>query len=217
MSEPTVFVVDEDQESRNAIRDLVVTMNLRCELFAAGAEFLACFDRARPGCVVAELRVPGVSGLQIQRLLTTQGSLLPIIFLTAHPDLSLAVEAMRSGALHFLEKPFRTHELWNAIQEAIEVNQQRREADARSSELKRRLDTLTENERHLLKMLSRGRTNQEVAAELKVCTRTVEMRRRKLIKKLGVSSLGEVFGPELSGPHGSEAARRRGLPPVGPD
>jgi len=193
VSEPTVFVVDSDPAACKAVRDLVNTMNLPCEVYSSGQDFLDAYDSSRPGCLVMELRVPGVSGLEIQRRLKSEGILLPVIFLTAHADLSIAVEAMRSGAIHFLEKPFRTLELWGAIQEAIELDQQRRQAVASHAQLNRRLATLNSKERSVLEMLAEGKSSKEIAAVMETSVRTVEGHRARLMQKLGVSSLSELI------------------------
>ena len=192
-AETTVFVVDGDPASQEVVRDLASAMNLRSEVYASGAEFLDSFDRSRPGCVVLELQVPGISGLEIQERLAEERSSLPVIFLTQHADVSIAVEVMRSGAVHFLEKPFRANELWRAIQEAIELNRKRREAEAWERELGRRIASLTAKERRVLTMLSRNKASKEIAAELNVCVRTVEVHRANLIRKLDVSSLKELL------------------------
>lgn len=207
--EPTIFVVDGDAGSRDEIRNLIDIMNLRCELYASGQEFLDSYIDARPGCLVLELRVPGISGLEIQQRLVDQGSLLPVIFITARPDISIVVEAMRLGAVHFLEKPFRTHELWKAIQEALEWNRRQRELAAREQELKHRVASLTRKERQVLVMLGQGKANCEIASELGVCVRTVEIHRAKLIRKLQVSSLRELL--EIGIPVSAGLKRQRSL------
>lgn len=207
--EPTIFVVDGDAASCGEIRNLVDMMNLRCELYASGQEFLDSYTEGRPGCLVSEVRVPGVSGLEIQQRLADQGSLLPVIFIAAHADISIVVEAMRLGAMHFLEKPFRAHELWKAIQEAVECNRQRRELAGRQQELKRRIGLLTRKERQVLVMLDQGKANSEIASELGVCLRTVEIHRAKLVKKLRVSSLRELL--EIGIPVSDGSRRQRSL------
>ena len=184
-SEPTVFVVDSDTASRNAVRDLVGTMNLRCEVFASGQDFLEACREPRRGCLVVGLRVLGASGLEIQQRLLRADDPLPVIFLTADADVSIAVEAMRRGAVHFLEKPYRTHELWQAIQEAIELDRRRHERRRHRRRMRRRLAALTPKERHVLQLLRQGKPSKQIASELKLGLRMVEVHRAKLAKKLG--------------------------------
>ena len=124
--QPTVFLVNPDELTRDAVKKLTNLMDLQCEAFMSGQDFLAALDPTRHGCVVMELKVPGINGLQIQQRLRELGSTLPLIFISSRPSVSIAVHAMRSGALHFLEKPVRENELWNIIQEALHIDEQRR-------------------------------------------------------------------------------------------
>ena len=189
----TVFVIDTDAETCDAIRDVAGTMNFGCEVYASAQAFLEAYHPSRPGCLVSELRVPGMSGLQLQRRLRERYPRLPIVFLASYTDVSMAVETMRMGAIHFLQKPVRTHELWTALQEALQVDRERREANAWREEFNQRLADLTPKEREILKLLGQGQSGREIAAATGVCVRTVEVRRANLIRKLGVSSLTELL------------------------
>ena len=189
---PTVYVIDSDQSACQSVRELVSTMNLQCEVRSSGREFLDTLDPSRPGCVVMEVRVPGISGLQLQSHLNQNGIELPLIFLTARADVSIAVEAMRLGAVHFFEKPFRVHEMWTAIHEAIELDQDRRRARAWQQQLDQRTAALTPREKQVLEFLGHGKSNRDIAAELHVCVRTVEMHRARLMKKLKLTSRNEL-------------------------
>jgi FixJ family two-component response regulator len=191
--EPTVYVVDADGPSNDAVNDLVHTMNLRCESFASGQEFLEAYDNLRPGCVVLEVKVPGINGLQIQQQLLRLPDSPPVIFLSGRCEVSVAVRAMKSGAIHFLEKPFREYELWDAIQEAIATDRQRREERQRRQMLNRYVGVLTFKERQVLGLLSEGKSNRTIARELDISVRTVENRRAKLMKKLGIKSPTELL------------------------
>jgi len=190
---PTVFVVDADAATRNAVRELAGTMSLRCEAYASGREFMDAYDDSAPGCVVLELKIPGLGGIQIQRLLKARDNDIPVIFLTAQPELSIAVEAMRAGAVHFLEKPFRSHELWNAIQEAIDLDQQRRRTRRWREAIDKRLASLTARESEVLSRMGHGESNRQIASHMGVSVRTVEVHRASLAKKLNVSSLRELL------------------------
>lgn len=189
----TVFVLDGDTASCEAVRQLVCTMNLPCEIYNSGQEFLNAYDDSRRGCLITELRVPEVSGMQVQRTLRGRGSRLPVIFLVSRADVSIAVETLRNGAIHFLEKPFRAHELWNAIQEAIDFDQEWREERDCQQALDRRTSGLTTREREVLESLGQGRSSHDIATAMGVSTRTVEMHRARLMQKLEVTSLRELM------------------------
>lgn len=192
-SEPTVFVVDADGPTRDAVRDLVHTMNLQCEAYVSGEEFLEAYDPSRPGCLLLEVRIPGISGLQIQERLASEGAAIPVMFLTARATVSIAVRAMRAGALHFLEKPFRQHELWDAIQEAVLLDEQRRRLAEQHQEIEDRLAQLTPKERQLLRMIAAGESKKAMACSAGVSVRTIELRRTRLRKKLGLTSSIELL------------------------
>ena len=183
-SEPTVFVVDADGAIRDAVRTLVHTMNLQCEGYASGREFLEEYGPDRAGCLVLEIRIPDINGVQIQERLAAEEASLPIIFLTNQATVSIAVRAMRCGAVHVIEKPFREHELWDAIQEAIELDRSQRESARHRQALQERMEQLSEKERELLKLVAEGKAKEAMAEELGVCVRTVELRRTQLMRKL---------------------------------
>jgi FixJ family two-component response regulator len=185
----TVFVVDPDVSTLNAVRDLVAMMGLRCETYTSGQEFTDAYSDSVAGCVILEIKIPEVGGVQIQRLLKTRKHDIPVIFLTAHPDVSIAVEAIRAGAVHFLQKPPRSNELWNAIEEALEEDRTRRRERIRRESLKERLACLTARELEILSLIGQGRSNQQIASQMNVGVRTVEVRHARLAAKLNVSSL----------------------------
>jgi len=197
-NEPTVFVVDSDAPTRDAVRDLAYTMNVACEAYGSGRDFVDAYDTSRPGCVVLEVRVPGMNGLDIQERLATQGAVIPFVFLTAQPTVSIAVRAMRAGAIHFLEKPFREHELWDTIREAIFLDAMRRQALAKRRELDDQLARLTPEEHHVLEMIAEGKSKHVVAAEVGVSVRTIELRRKHVMKKLGLGSVFQLVRFALS-------------------
>lgn len=189
----TVFVVDNDPQDRAAVGDLVRQMKLRCLEYDLGQEFLDAYDPSWPGCLVVEVRLPDLGGLQIQRNLAERKATLPIIFLTAHANASAAVQAMRAGALQFFEKPFREHELWEAIQEAIALDLEIRREWEVEQELEERMAALTPKEVDVLEKIVDGKSNRAIAGELDVCVRTVELRRASLMNKLEVGSLMELL------------------------
>jgi len=201
-NKPTVFVLDADAAVRHAVSSLAQTMNLHCETFASGREFLESHHPARPGCLVMEIRIPDVNGVQIQERLSLEGSTLPIIFLTDQATVSIAVRAMRSGALHVIEKPFREHELWDVIQEAVELDRERRLLIRERQKVEDRVARLDAKDRALLTMIAEGRSKEAMAAELGVCVRTVELRRNQLAKKLDLKTPVELLHFALSASNG---------------
>jgi two-component system response regulator TtrR len=190
---PVVYAIDGDSDTRQKLCELTETMNLGCETFDSAQDFLDRYDPARSGCVVTELKLPDLSGRQLQQQLRFQGCTSPVIFLTAHPDVSLAVQAMRDGAVHFLEKPFRTHDLWNAIEEAIQQDRRQREIEQELHELQQRTAELNEREYRVLQLLGQGKSNRDIARMMDVCVRTIELHRAHLMKKLNVESLVDAI------------------------
>lgn len=191
-SEPTVFVIDADGHTRDAVRSLVYMMNLRCETHASGQGFLDGFSPSQPGCAVLEVRIPDINGLDIQSRLVARGAMMPLVFLASPSTVSIAVRAMRAGALHFLEKPFREHELWDAIQEAIALDRKRRAEHHHRQRLDGRLERLTAKERQILEMIALGKPKKLMAAELGVCVRTIELRRNDIMRKLDVTTATDL-------------------------
>jgi len=183
-TEATVFVLDNDALSRDAVRHLIRNMNLRCRAYRLGQEFLDEYDPAQPGCLITEVRIPDVSGLEIQRCLATHDPPLPVIFLTAHASVPVVVRAMQGGAMHFMEKPPLEQELWEAVQKAVNSDRQRREIVAEQEQFKKRLAVLTPKEQEVLKLLTQDKTLAAMAKELGVSLRTVELRRNSINRKL---------------------------------
>jgi len=189
----TVFVVDPDPATGKTVRGLLNGSDLNCEVYETGREFLAAYREARPGCVVLEQAISDMSGLQILRRLTAGGMQIPFVFLVANPDFSTAIELMRRGALHVLEKPPRAIALLNAIHEALEVDQGRRRSEHNHSQFVRLAELLTKKERQVFELLAQGKSPKQVAAELERTVRAVEMRRKSLMKKLNVTSTIELM------------------------
>lgn len=189
---PTVFVVDPDEETAAALGNLAGTLNLGFEIFGSGQEFLAAHDPVRTGCILSELRLPGLSGMQILEHLNRCQSTLPVIFLTSQISVSTAVRLMRSGAMTVLEKPFREHEVWDAVSEAVEVSRRRRQAQFQWRRNRVLLESLTEKEVLVLSLLMAGKPKKAIAKQIGVCIRTVEMRRNQIMEKLQVGSSTEL-------------------------
>ena len=194
--EATLFVVDDDAAVAAALVELGEMIGLNTETFASAQEFLDAVDETRPGCLVLDVRMRGMSGIQLQKRLTERQIELPTIVISGHADVRMAVEAMRAGAVTFLEKPFRMQELIDHIHEAVERDSANRRQRELRAAAKQRLSALTAKEREVFDLVAAGNTNAEIAAELGLSSRAIEDRRARVMKKLQLDSLAEVI--ELS-------------------
>jgi two-component system, LuxR family, response regulator FixJ len=185
---PTVFVIDPDPTVGTMVRDLIGGSNLNCEMFTTGREFLAALSTRRTGCLVLEHRIVDMSGLQLQRRLAASGAMLPMVFVIAKPNVSIAVDLMRGGAVHVLEKPIRPLELLTAIQEAIALDQNRRRVEHCREQIMHLVTALSPKERVVLELIARGKSVKAMAAELELSVRAIEQRRHSLMEKIHVKS-----------------------------
>lgn len=188
----TVFVIDDDEAARLSVCALATSMHVAAEAFASVEEFLAQFDPNRPGCIVADVRMPGASGVDLLQMLADRGAHIPVIVVTAFADTPLTVRAMKGGAVTFLEKPCSEHELWDAIREALARDSANRAAQESRRQHQERLAKLTADERQVLDMLVEGKPNKLIAKELDVSLRTVESRRHNVFHKTGTSTVAEL-------------------------
>ncbi len=191
-SGPTVFVVDDYAPVRNAISRLLGTAGFVVATFASADAFLAQYDPAACGCVVLDLAMPAVSGLELQEILAQSGSLLPIIFLTAHGSIPKSVQAMKHGASDFLTKPVNDEDLLAAVGAAIEKNRDLRSQQAELSEIRERLATLTSREREVLEYVVAGKLNKQIAGTLGTVEQTVKVHRAHVMQKMKVHSVAEL-------------------------
>jgi FixJ family two-component response regulator len=187
-----VFVVDDDSSIREAIESLVKLAGLRVETFGSAQEFLRSKRADLPGCVVLDVELPGLSGLDLQRELASHGIKLPIIFITGYGDIPMSVRAMKAGALEFLTKPFRDQDLLDAIEQALERDRAARRHAREIAELRERFDVLTSREREVMSLVVAGRLNKQIGFELKISEVTVKIHRGRVMNKMGAESLAEL-------------------------
>ena len=190
--EQTVFIVDDDEGIREGLSLLLETVGQSCELYGSATEFLESYDQSKGGCLVLDIRMPRMSGLDLQEKLNERDSWLPIIFITGHGDIPMAVEAMRRGALDFIRKPFREQDLLDRINEALDFDTGKRRELHDQQELLDKVSTLTAREREVFHRVADGKVNKVIAFDLGISERTVEVHRSRVMHKLGVQSLAQL-------------------------
>jgi two-component system response regulator DctR len=196
MAEPTVFIIDDDKGVRNSIRELVLSVGLAAETFDSALSYLDGFDAERPGCLVLDVRMAHMSGLTLQAKLAEMGARIPIVFISGHGDIAMAVNAVKRGAVDFVQKPYQEQQLLDAINEALARDAAQRAPDAGSGdarELASRIGALTPREREILELALKGDPSKVIAKALTISHRTVELHRSRLLEKLGVSSIAELI------------------------
>jgi FixJ family two-component response regulator len=187
-----VFVVDDDEGMRQSLKNLIGSVGLRVEAFASAQEFLRSKLTDVPGCLVLDVRLPGLSGLDLQKRMAEAGIEIPIIFITGHGDIPMTVQAMKAGAVEFLTKPFRDQDLLDAIQQALEHDRKTREQRAEIEKLRSRLDSLTPREREVMGLVVAGLLNKQIAGELGTSETTIKIHRHQVMEKMGAGSLAEL-------------------------
>ncbi len=189
---PTVFLVDDDRDIRDSLRWLLESVGLRLQAFASAQEFLDAYVPESPGCLLLDVRMPGMSGLELQEKLLESGFDIPTIILTGHADVPMAVRAMKSGALDFIEKPFSDQILLDQVNLALERDAHRRAKKARDGDLIRRVESLSPRERTVMLKVVEGKSNKAIALELKLSQKTVEVHRAHVMSKVRASSVAEL-------------------------
>jgi len=194
----TIFVVDDDDGMRRALGTLLSTVGYKTALFALPSQFLARFKADEPGCLILDIRMPEMSGLEVQQQLNRAGAMLPVIFITGHGDVPMAVQAMKEGAFQFIQKPFRDQELLDHINHALQFDRDNRKDLAARAEVQRRVETLTPREKQVMDLVVEGQANKVMAIDLGLSERTVEIHRAKVMEKMGARSVAHLVKMNLT-------------------
>lgn len=196
--EPTVFVVEDDETNRQLMKDLFESVDLRVELFPSGDAFLAAMPVRGPGCILLDVRMPGISGLDLQSRLSQQKLDLPIIIVTAHGDTQMAVRAMKEGAFDFVEKPINNQILLDTVNKALNESRRIGTEFREQESIQKRLDLLTPRETDVLRMIAQGKLNKQIAFELGITQRTVEVHRARVMEKIQAKTVADLLRTVMS-------------------
>lgn len=194
---PTIYLIDDDEGMRRALTVLMTTVGYHAVAFERAADFLAKFDAAAPGCLVLDVRMPEMSGLEVQQHLNKLGAMLPVILITGHGDIPMAVQAMKDGAFDFMQKPFRDQELLDRINAALKLDAENRRLVEKHADLRRREESLTAREREVMALVVDGRANKVIAIDLGLSERTVEIHRANVMEKMGARSVAHLVKMQL--------------------
>jgi len=203
----TVIVVDDDAGVRNSMRILLKSVGLNCTLFASAQEFLGAYQPSQQGCLVLDIRMPGMSGLELQQELNLRGAVIPVIFMSGHGDIPMAVEAIQHGAFDFLQKPIREQDLLDRIQRAIVKDGELRKSLGEHARIRSHLDSLTPREREVLDLMTLGKQNKAIAQDLAVSPRTIEIHRARVMEKMSAHSVAELVRMMLDLNHAASSVR----------
>jgi two-component system, LuxR family, response regulator FixJ len=187
-----VCIVDDDEAVRASLVFLLKSVGIAATSLGSAQAFLAAHDASQPGCLLLDIRMPGMSGLELQQQLNLRGSIIPVIFITGHGDVPMAVAAMKEGAFDFIQKPFRDQDLIDRVQRALAKDQENRVALSNHTKIRDRCESLTQREREVLELMTRGKSNKAMAAELGISQRTVEIHRASVMVKMEARSLAQA-------------------------
>jgi FixJ family two-component response regulator len=190
---PVAFVIDDDISVRESLKNLLRSVGMKVQTFGSAQEFLASARPDAPACLVLDVRLPGASGLDLQRQLADANVQIPIIFVTGHGDIRMSVRAMKAGAIEFLTKPFRDQELLDAIQQALERNRADRQERSEIAEVRKHYGSLTAREQEVLQCVTRGMVNKQIGAQLNISEATVKLHRGNVMHKMGAGSLADLI------------------------
>ncbi len=193
MIEQTVLVVDDDDAVRDSIKELVESVGLKAQTFASAQSFLESYTTDQAGCLVLDVRMARMSGLTLQAKLKEMGADLPIIFITGHGDIDMAVQVMKAGAVDLIQKPYHEQNLLDSINDALEIDVEKRRASRKQGALEKQIASLTEREREVMDLLAEGHTNKAVAEQLGISPRTVEVHRQRVLEKCEVKSVPQLI------------------------
>jgi RNA polymerase sigma factor (sigma-70 family) len=197
-TEPTVFVVDDDEAMRRSLKWLIESIGVRVRTFASASDFLNNYYGGQPGCLLLDVRMPGMSGLELQSYLAREEIRLPAIIITGHGDVAMAVKAMKAGAVDFIEKPFNDEALLSSIRNAMALGERQQARQLQRAEILTRLEELTPREHEVMDMVTDGKSNREIASALGVSAKTVEAHRARVMDKMRADSLAELVRMALT-------------------
>lgn len=203
-SQPTVFVVDDDEAVRSSLKLLLKSIGLPVMAFPSAQDFLAAYRPEQAGCLILDIRMPGMSGPELQQQLNVRGAVIPVVFISGHGDIPMAVEAMQHGAFDFLQKPFRDQDLIDRVQRAMERDSVNRDQLRQLGAIRERLNSLTAREREVLQLMTLGKQNKVMAADLGVSQRTVEIHRARVMDKMEARSLAQLVRMMIELEHGGD-------------
>jgi two-component system response regulator FixJ len=209
-TEQIAYIVEDDEVMRSLLRALTRSIGVASRTFASATQFLEHYDPRQPGCLLLDVFMPGMSGLELQDDLNRRGAVIPVIFITGHADVASAVAAVRRGAFNYLEKPFRNSELIENVRNALDLDRRNRELLDQHEAIRVRLASLTSREREVLELIVRGLANKVMAAELGLSPRTVELHRSRVMEKMGANSLAQLVRMFIDSTSGGAETQRSG-------
>jgi len=193
MTEQTVYIIDDDDAVLDSIKELLESVNIKAEIFMSAQSFLDIYSQEKTGCIISDIRMARMSGLALQKRLSEMGATLPIIFITGHGDIDMAVGALKDGAMDFIQKPYHEENLLDSINTALELDARNRNFSQQAEAMEQHLETLTTREREIMGLLLKGQSNKQIAKNLCISSRTVEVHRHHVLQKHKVKSVTQLM------------------------